>query len=114
VESTSSPFTSSYRKGEIVKIPIAHAEGRYVLPDEMLVALNRSGRIAFRFCDEQGNVTTGANPNGAAENITGVLSKKGNVLAMMPHPERASEGILGSEDGKKLFDSMARHIERME
>jgi phosphoribosylformylglycinamidine synthase len=112
VETTNSPFTSSYKKGEIIKIPIAHAEGRYVAPDETIVALNDKGKVAFRFCDEQGNVTADANPNGAAENITGVLSEKGNVLAMMPHPERASEIILGSDDGKKLFDSMVRHIER--
>jgi phosphoribosylformylglycinamidine synthase len=112
VESVSSPFTSSYKKGEIIKIPIAHAEGRYVAPAETIAALNEKGRVAFRFCDERGNVTAEANPNGAAENITGVLSERSNVLAMMPHPERASELILGSDDGKKIFDSMVRHIER--
>jgi len=111
VESTGSPFTTRYKKGEIIKIPIAHGEGRYVAPDETITALNSARRVAFRFCDEQGNITADANPNGATENITGVLSEKGNVLAMMPHPERASEIILGSDDGKKLFESMVRHIE---
>lgn len=110
VEHAASPFTSAYRKGDVIRIPIAHAEGRYVAPAETLASLNADNRIAFRFCDEKGAVTGACNPNGAAENITGVLSEQGNVLAMMPHPERASENILGSVDGKPVFDSMIRFI----
>jgi len=112
LENVASPFTSLYKKGDIVKMPIAHAEGRYVAPVETLSALNKKNRVVFRFCDENGNVNSDVNPNGAAENITGVLSVKNNVLAMMPHPERASEQILGSADGKRIFESMIHYIER--
>ncbi|WP_292365982.1 MULTISPECIES: phosphoribosylformylglycinamidine synthase I [unclassified Methanoculleus] len=111
VENATSPFTAFYREGEVIRVPIAHKEGRYVAPGEVLARLNREGRVAFRFCDEQGNVTPESNPNGSAENITGVLSEAGNVLAMMPHPERASESALGSEDGVKIFNSMMAYIE---
>jgi phosphoribosylformylglycinamidine synthase len=83
-----------------------------VAPQETLAALNTQDRVIFRFCDEAGNVDAAACPNGAAENITGVLSENRTVLAMMPHPERASEEMLGSADGKKVFDSMSRYIER--
>ncbi len=111
VENTTSPFTGLYREGEVIRVPIAHKEGRYVAPDEVIARLNRDGQVAFRFCDEHGNVTPESNPNGSAENITGVLSEAGNVLAMMPHPERASESVLGSEDGVKIFNSMIAYIE---
>lgn len=112
VENAATPFTSGFKNGDVIRIPIAHAEGRYVAPAGTITSLNKGGRIAFRFCDKNGKVTREANPNGATDNITGLLSEKGNVLAMMPHPERASEGVLGSTDGKKIFDSMIRHIER--
>lgn len=111
VETADSPFTSLYRKGDIIRIPIAHKEGRYVAPEGLLGELNKSGRIAFRFCDASGTLTPESNPNGAIEHITGVLNETRNVLAMMPHPERASEEILSSEDGKKVFLSMISHIE---
>ena len=111
VETTNSPFTSLYRKGDIIRIPIAHKEGRYVAPEDLLCELNDTARIAFRFCDAAGNLTPECNPNGAMEHITGVLNKTRNVLAMMPHPERASEEILSSEHGKKVFLSMITHIE---
>ncbi|WP_421908867.1 phosphoribosylformylglycinamidine synthase subunit PurQ [Methanolacinia petrolearia] len=111
VENNTSPFTSLYEEGEVISIPIAHKEGRYVADDDTLARLEKENRIAFRFCDSKGNVTPEANPNGAAGSITGILGEKGNVLAMMPHPERASEEILGSTDGKKIFDSMISYIE---
>jgi phosphoribosylformylglycinamidine synthase I len=111
VETTDSPFTSAYRKGDVIRIPIAHKEGRYVASPDVLEQMEREGRIAFRFCDEHGAVTGGSNPNGSLGNITGVLGAGKNVLMMMPHPERASEEILGSVDGKRLFDSMIAHIE---
>jgi phosphoribosylformylglycinamidine synthase I len=111
VENSETPFTSLYREGEVIRLPIAHKEGRYMADPEDLATLNREKRIVFRFSDPEGRVTDGANPNGSAENITGVLGKGGNFLAMMPHPERASEGILGSDDGKRIFLSMIRHIE---
>jgi len=111
VENAASPFTSLYREGEVVRVPIAHKEGRYVAPADVIARLNREGRVAFRFCDEHGNATPESNPNGSAENIAGVLSEAGNVLVMMPHPERASESVLGTEDGVKIFNSMIAHIE---
>jgi phosphoribosylformylglycinamidine synthase len=111
VENTTSPFTMLYRKGEVIRIPIAHAEGRYVAPLMEIARLNREKRVAFRFCDEHGNVGPESNPNGSTESITGILSEGGNVLAMMPHPERASEAVLGSEDGVKIFNSMVAYIE---
>ena len=112
VETTDSPFTSLYRKGDVIRIPIAHKEGRYVAPEDVLCQLNGTERIAFRFCDPSGTLTPESNPNGAIEHITGVLNENRNVLAMMPHPERASEEILSSEDGKKVFMSMIAHIEQ--
>ena len=111
VENTTSPFTRGYSEGEVVRFPIAHKEGRYIIPAEELDRLEKERRIAFRFCDEAGNVTGSANPNGATGNITGVLSEKENVLVMMPHPERAAEEILGSADGRKIFDSMIAYVE---
>ncbi|WP_067052651.1 phosphoribosylformylglycinamidine synthase I [Methanofollis ethanolicus] len=112
VETADSPFTRLYKKGEVVRIPIAHKEGRYVAAPETLAGLNAEDRVAFRFCDEAGNVTPAVNPNGAAENITGIIGGNArNVLCMMPHPERASEEVLGSADGKKIFLSMVRTIE---
>jgi len=114
VESTDSPFTSLFRKGEVIRIPIAHKEGRYVAPEKVFADLSKDDRVAFRFCTPEGEITPESNPNGSAGNITGVLSEKRNVMAMMPHPERASEEVLGSTDGKKIFLSMIRHIERNE
>lgn len=111
VENTSSPFTSHYTKDEVIQVPIAHKEGRYIAGDAVIRRLNQENRVAFRFCDRDGTISEAANPNGSIENITGVLSKEGNVLLMMPHPERASEKVLGSEDGRRIFDSMIAHIE---
>ena len=111
VENTDTPFTSLYREGEVIRLPIAHKEGRYMADPAVLAGLNREKRVIFRFSDREGRVTEEANPNGSAGNITGVLGKGGNFLAMMPHPERASEGVLGSEDGKKIFLSMIKYIE---
>lgn len=115
VETADSPFTRLYKKGEVVRIPIAHKEGRYVAAPKTLASLNAEDRVAFRFCDEAGNVTPAANPNGAAENITGIIGGSArNILCMMPHPERASEEVFGSADGKKIFLSMIRTIEEQD
>jgi phosphoribosylformylglycinamidine synthase subunit I (EC 6.3.5.3) len=111
VDNAATPFTSQYQEGEVVRIPIAHKEGRYTTSPSTLAALERNRQIAFRFCNEQGQVSPEANPNGSMEGITGVLNEEKNVLLMMPHPERASESILGSEDGKKIFLSMIDHVE---
>lgn len=105
VETVDSPFTNQFSLHEVIKVPIAHMEGRYVPPAEGGV------RAGLRFCDEMGEIVPEANPNGSYENITGVLGGPAdNVLAMMPHPERASEDVLGSSDGRKIFASMIQHI----
>lgn len=106
VERTDTPFTHKIKKGQILKIPIAHGEGNYFADSKTLTALKKNKQIAFRYCDAKGKVTEEANPNGAVENIAGVFNAEGNVLGMMPHPERASEGVLGSEDGRLIFESM--------
>jgi phosphoribosylformylglycinamidine synthase len=107
-ESTASPYTRSVPKGTVLQIPIAHAEGNYYAPDETLDELERSGRVAFRYCGPEGELADEFNPNGSARHIAGILSEKGNILGMMPHPERAVEEILGSADGRRLFESVVQ------
>ena len=111
VESTESPFTSLFRRGDVIRVPVAHGEGRYVAPPDVVGRLNRERRVAFRYCDEEGKVTGVANPNGSVEGIAGVLGEGRNVLVMMPHPERSSELVIGSEDGRRIFESMIAHCE---
>lgn len=91
-----------------LKIPIAHGEGKYFADAETIAQLNKNGQILFRYCDEKGQVTSEANPNGATDNIAGVCNAGKNVFGMMPHPERAADGILGNEDGKFLFESILK------
>ncbi len=112
VERSDTPFTSRYQNGAVLRIPIAHKEGRFVANRETIQTLNRNRRIAFRFCDKQGNLTPESNPNGSVDHITGVLNSTGNVLLMMPHPERSSEAILGSADGREIFLSMIDAVEK--
>jgi phosphoribosylformylglycinamidine synthase len=88
------------------KIPIAHGEGRYFTDADSLKALNDNEQILFRYCDEAGNITPEANPNGSIENIAGVTNKGKNVFGMMPHPERAADSVLSNEDGKLIFESI--------
>jgi phosphoribosylformylglycinamidine synthase len=107
VEENRVPFTTLTSKGQILRIPIAHGEGNYYADGEVLKELNRNHQVVFRYCDPEGGLTDSANPNGSLENIAGIINSNGNVLGMMPHPERASESILGSEDGRILFESVA-------
>lgn len=106
VESAQGPFTKKTTKGQVLRIPIAHGEGNYFADPNTLAELNKNGQVVFRYCDEKGDTTDAANPNGSVENIAGITNRQGNVLGMMPHPERASEAILGSEDGKVIFESI--------
>ncbi len=110
VENTDTPFTSKFRKGEVVSIPIAHKEGNFYADEFTLSGLENNRQVAFRYVDREGRVTDEVNPNGSQENIAGILSAKKNVLGMMPHPERASEEILGSKDGLRIFESMVEFI----
>jgi len=107
VESTDTPFTGQLRRGSILRIPIAHAEGNYVCDDVTFAELKRDNRIIFRYCDAQGHATAEANPNGSRDNIAGICSRGRNVLGLMPHPERACEDLLGSSDGREIFSSLA-------
>ncbi|MCP4684755.1 MAG: phosphoribosylformylglycinamidine synthase subunit PurQ [bacterium] len=106
VENTESPFTSGCSRGEILQIPIAHGEGNFYHFDGDIKKLEEAGRVAFRYVDASGQVTPEANPNGSRENIAGIINAEGNVLGMMPHPERAVEEILGSSDGLRVFESV--------
>ena len=106
VQTIDCPFTAKLEVGDVLKVPIAHGEGNYFAPPELLQQLQDERRIAFRYCDERGRITPEANPNGSVDNIAGILSEGRNVLGMMPHPERASELLLGSADGKRIFDSL--------
>ena len=106
VETVDSVFTNQLRKGEVLQVPIGHMEGNYFCTPEELHRLNAEDRIAFRYATPAGEVTKEANPNGSLENIAGILNEGRNVLGMMPHPDRSSEGLLGSADGLKIFQSM--------
>lgn len=107
VETSNTPFTNQLTTGAVLNIPIAHAEGNYVCDDATYQELEDENRIVFRYCDAAGEVTPEANPNGARGNIAGICNRTRNVLGMMPHPERACEDLLGSHDGRGLFQSLA-------
>jgi phosphoribosylformylglycinamidine synthase I len=110
VETVNSPFTSRFRKGELLSMPIAHMEGKFYTDEEILSELDENDQVVFRYVDENGGVTDASNPNGSLENIAGIVSTSRNILGLMPHPERASELIIGSEDGLRIFESMADYI----
>lgn len=113
-ETSNSAFTNEIEKGAILKMPIAHGEGRYFNEENSLKELNENDQIVFRYCDENGEITSEANPNGAFENIAGICNIERNVLGLMPHPERASELILSpyrSSDGLKIFQSLKQFLE---
>jgi phosphoribosylformylglycinamidine synthase subunit PurQ / glutaminase len=106
VENTDTPFTRLCRPGQVLRIPISHGEGNYFGDDETLDRLEATNSVLVRYCDTQGNPTPDANPNGSRRNIAGVINEGRNVAAMMPHPERCAEAILGGEDGRLIFGSM--------
>jgi phosphoribosylformylglycinamidine synthase len=106
VEQTDTLFTRAYRKGEVITIPIAHAEGNYFADPATLDRLEGEGRVVFRYVDANGNATAAGNPNGAQRNIAGICDEKRRVLGMMPHPERLFEPMLGGSDGRRLFESL--------
>ena len=110
VERARPPFTSAYREGEVLEVPIAHGEGCYFADDALLAELEAEGRIVFRYCDAEGKITAAANPNGSVANIAGIVNREGNVLGMMPHPERAVDELLGSTGGAGVFRSIAEYL----
>jgi phosphoribosylformylglycinamidine synthase subunit PurQ / glutaminase len=107
VENADTPFTNACREGDILSIPIGHMDGNYFCDPATLARLSRERRIIFRYSTVAGETTRAANPNGSLDNIAGISSPGGNVLGMMPHPERASESALGSTDGFRIFESLA-------
>jgi phosphoribosylformylglycinamidine synthase len=105
VESGESPFLRGFRPGEVLRMPVAHGEGNYYADEETLARMRAHGQVLLRYCTRSGETAAAANPNGSLENIAGVCSEAGNVMGLMPHPERASEPLLGSKDGRRLFES---------
>ncbi len=109
VDNVDTPFTLEYHRGEVVRMPIAHHEGNYVLEKDPLEAVKKHCGITFTYVDESGRPTRDSNPNGALLNIAGIVNERGNVLGMMPHPERCSEEVLGGADGLRVFRSVVRY-----
>jgi phosphoribosylformylglycinamidine synthase len=109
-ENTSTAFTSQCQNGQVLKIPISHYEGRYYADDATLAELENDKRVIFHYSTPTGQITESANPNGSLRNIAGIMNKMGNVLGMMPHPERACEPLLGSSDGNVIWESIIASI----
>ena len=106
VENAATPFTGRCEPGQVLKIPIAHADGNYYTDEVMLSELNANAQVVFRYCTKDGQLTDEANPNGSLDHIAGIRNAAGNVLGMMPHPERCAEDVLGNNDGRLIFLSM--------
>ncbi len=100
-------FTGGYRRGQVIRIPVAHHDGNYFAADDTLKRLRDNSQIVFRYCDRDGNVSAEANPNGSRDNIAGIVNERGNVLGMMPHPERLADMALGGIDGSPMFTALA-------
>ncbi|HEX2951855.1 MAG TPA: phosphoribosylformylglycinamidine synthase subunit PurQ [Armatimonadota bacterium] len=110
IERTDIAFTHFYQKGQVVNIPIAHGEGRYYADPDVLAKLEDNGQVVFRYCTASGDVASEANPNGSLNNIAGICNEEGNVLGMMPHPERRCDRLLGGTDGKKMFKGLMESL----
>jgi phosphoribosylformylglycinamidine synthase len=106
VERADTPFTNQVTRGDVLRVPISHGEGSYFADPATLSSLEREGQVVFRYADASGAVTPEANPNGSLNNIAGIVNRRGNVLGMMPHPERCCEAELGGTDGLRLFRSL--------
>lgn len=112
VENNETPFTTRLKKGQVIRIPIAHQEGNYFCDEKILNDLIKNKQIAFRYCGENGETTPEFNPNGSLYNIAGIMNEKGNVLGMMPHPERSVVPELGSTDGRLILESMIDYLKK--
>ena len=110
VENTNTHFTEEYKSNEVIRIPIAHGEGNYFAEESVISELENNNRVIFRYTDVDGNSDVAANPNGSVNDIAGIISAGGNVLGMMPHPERYSDNILGCSDGIRIFISIANNL----
>ena len=105
-EGGATPWAAGIPEGDVLRVPISHGAGNYYADAETLASLESSGRVVFRYCDAAGQVTPSANPNGSANNIAGIINARGNVLGMMPHPERAAEALTGGTDGNRIWESI--------
>jgi phosphoribosylformylglycinamidine synthase I len=110
LENDQTPFSNRGGKNQVLRIPIAHFDGNYYASDATIEEIKANNQIVFRYADEKGRITEKANVNGSLESIAGLINKQRNVLGMMPHPERASESLLGSEDGRIIFESIIHHL----
>lgn len=110
VETSRSDFTAGYNAGQVIRIPVAHHDGNYFAEAAELDRLEDDDRVAFRYCDAEGNPTEAANPNGSQRNIAGILSENRNVLGMMPHPERLADPLLGGTDGAPMFQALLKAL----
>jgi phosphoribosylformylglycinamidine synthase len=110
LENNQTAFSQRGKPGQVFRIPIAHYDGNFFSPPGTIEDIKKNNQILFRYTDAEGNLTEEANVNGSMESIAGLLNREGNVMGMMPHPERASEAILGSEDGRVIFESLIDHI----
>jgi phosphoribosylformylglycinamidine synthase len=108
VERIDTPFTCNCRVGEVLRVPVAHMDGNFTADKKQIQKLSKEGRILFRYCNEDGEVGIDSNPNGSIESVAGIINEMDNVCGMMPHPERASEALLGNDDGIKIFESIVR------
>ena len=113
VENAATAFTGRCEPGQVLKIPIAHADGNYYTDDVTLSQLKATAQVVFRYCTPDGEVTPEANPNGSLNNIAGIVNAKGNVLGMMPHPERCAEDVLGNDDGRLILMSMLDRVKEI-
>jgi len=109
VEQTQTPWTNQYQAGQVIQLPIAHGEGSYYAPAATLNAMEANHQVLFRYCQPDGAWSEGQNPNGSLHNIAGICNPAGNILGMMPHPERAADPLLGGLDGLTLFQSLQHH-----
>jgi len=110
VERNDTPFTRGYKAGQVIKVPVAHGEGNYEADEDTVKRLEGDGRVLYRYCSPEGEVGESHNINGAAASIAGIVSERGNVLGMMPHPENHVEDIMGCTDGRGLFAGLAQHF----
>ncbi len=109
IENRNTPYTCAGKKGDTLKIPVANGDGNYYADKHTLQEMEEQGQVVFRYTDQHGRINPEANPTGSTDNIAGVCSREGNILGMMPHPERASERLLGSEDGLVVFRSVLEY-----
>ena len=110
VENADTLFTNAYEQGQLIRVPVAHGDGRYTADADTLKSIEDRGQVAFRYVDRHGNPLPDANPNGSLNDIAGIVNERGNILGLMPHPEDAVDPLLGSTDGLGLFESLLARV----